>query len=159
MYTVIILLSIRKMKEVMGTMKISQDTNQLLQGKYRDLLLRMKEAKQAVTLDYLAAYENRVPAEVIYSFLNYLIATEDSASNRILLCNYLMYLNEFFDDIYIVVRYQILRPARTIQDRAKLYEWALFAFDGGNPDSPFSESDLIMMRDFLSQSKMDCADK
>ena len=121
-------------------------------------MLKMKEAKQAVTLEYLAAYENRVPPEVIYSFLNYLIATEDSASNRILLCTYLMYLNEFFDDIYIVVRYQILRPARTPQDRVELYEWALFAFDGGNPDSPFSESDLIMMRDSLSQSKMESAD-
>ena len=142
----------------MGTMKKSQDINQLLQGKYQDLLLRMKDAKQAVTLECLATYENRVPPEVIYSFLNYLIATEDSASNRILLCNYLMYLNEFFDDIYIVVRYQILRPARTPKDRAELYEWALFAFDGGNPDSPFSGSELIMMRDSLSQSKMESAD-
>lgn len=127
-------------------------TRQLQKGNYKYILEYLTEKGEDISLDWLANYENNVSPEILYCFLDYIIAIEDSAKNRILLCNYLMYMNEFFNNIYDVIRYHVLRPINSTNDQNELFEWALFIFDGDNPDSPFSKVELNGMKQSIAAS-------
>lgn len=125
----------------------------LLECRFSEILVLLKEHNQCLSLDWIANFKEDVPPEKIYSFLTYVLAQEDSANNRILLCHYLMFMNEFFDDIYTVVKYHVLRPAHTREEQQELYEWTLFNFDDGHPDSPFSDEELNQMKQWLNNDQ------
>ena len=125
----------------------------LSNGDYDSVVNLLLHAKQEPSLEWVASFEDCLSPEILFCFLNYLIAKEDSAENRILLCKFVMYINEFFDDIYVTVRYHVLRPLPSLSERKELFEWALFVFDDGNPDAPFSEKELKIMRNVVSSTE------
>lgn len=80
----------------------------------------------------------------IFNYLVFLLSKDPSATNVIFVCDYLIYMNPPFYDVYSVIG-MFLRYSLSIKKDEKLIEWILITFEG-NPDSPFSLQELENMK-------------
>ena len=77
-----------------------------------------------------------------YCFLLYITTKNDSAKLRILICEFLIYTDTFFDDIYPTVAFHLRSALLLHNDNIYVMHWILDTFYG-NPNSPFENKELI----------------
>lgn len=80
----------------------------------------------------------------IFNYLVYLVSVQPSTKNVIFVCEYLLYIDPIFYDIYSVIG-MFLRYKLSLGIDEALKKWILMIFEG-SPDSPFSIEELNEMK-------------
>ena len=82
----------------------------------------------------------------IFNYLVYLISVQPSTKNVVFVCEYLLYINPTFYDIYSVIG-MFLRYKLSFGIDKSLINWIFDIFEG-SPDSPFSIEELNEMKKY-----------
>lgn len=109
------------------------------QHEFSEAYLLLKECKYHYTLDNLDKDFGNVKSEDKYCFLIYLLSKDYNPNNVLLLCEFLMYTDTFFYDVYPVIRMFIEQAFLIFPNNNTLKEWVVSNFKN-HPDSPFDNT-------------------
>ena len=117
-------------------MKMKTITEQIANLNFLDAYNELCQNNYCFSFDNLTKDFPRLNSQQMYLFLMYAISQDEDVEKHLAICYYL-----YFMDPYIVG----VSPCNV----RVLKDWILGIYDG-NPDSPFSESELLAYKKILS---------
>ena len=116
-------------------------------GLYRELAAEHYD----YTLENFTRDFNKISSEKKFAYLHYLIANEETPELHLLVCDFLLYTDTFFFDIYPVVKWHLKRALEISPNSVEVLGWIIGIFANGNPDSPFSGEELRAYNERLNE--------
>lgn len=94
-----------------------------------------------ITLELICKKFEKTDNRSVVLFLIYIIATEQSEDNIILLFDYLMYIEPPCDDIHLMIKlFSKLQKEHSSEN--KVFRWIVDTYES-HPDSPFSNEEIV----------------
>ena len=115
---------------------------------YSRIYETLKQVEYGYTIDEFQRDFQKIESSNKFCYLVYLNSVECSVKNVLLLCEFLIYTDTFFHDIYPVVGYYLRHTVEKFPDNPQLLEWICLTFEG-NPDSPFTLEEIEVFRKHL----------
>lgn len=112
---------------------------------YNYVYTTLQEKKYQYTLDNLEKDFSSISSIEKYCYLIYLLSKDNSPSNTILICDFLIYTDTFFFDIYPVIRFFIQQSLGVYPFNKSILRWIVDTYDS-HPDSPFSEKEMNLYK-------------
>ena len=102
--------------------------------------------------DYMFSFENlsrdfsHIDALTMYSFLMFSISMNETVDKHLAVCHYLYFMNPYICGADMLIKWHLLQALNISPgNREVLLNW-VFGVYNGNPDSPFSSSELEHFR-------------
>lgn len=111
------------------------------EGCFQNVYKELDSANYEYTIDAFTRDFKNVSSEMKFAYLQYLIAKEETPDIHLLLCDFLMWTDTFFFDIYPVLKWHLNRALEISPPNIKVLQWITCTFNG-HPDSPFSDEEL-----------------
>lgn len=118
-------------------------------GCFQSVYEELDSAHYAYTLEAFTRDFESVGSEMKFAYLQYLIAKEETPDIHLLLCDFLMWTDTFFFDMYPVLNWHLRRALEISPNNVKVLQWITCNFSG-HPDSPFSEDEMAEYSEVLS---------
>lgn len=116
----------------------------LKKGNYNAVYCKLKENNYEYTLDNLKKDFSNIDSKDMFCYLIYLLSKDRSINHTLLICDFLMYTDTFFYDIYPVIKMIVqhtLSLSNLNSSSVELKRWVLDIF-WGNPDCPFNTLEM-----------------
>lgn len=121
----------------------------LNKGNYQEVYQELKSRKYCYSIDNFTRDFKKISSEKKFSFLHYVIANEESPALHILICEFLMYTDTFFYDIYSVIKWHLKRALEISPGNTSVLQWIICTFSDFS-GSPFSEDELSDYKKILN---------
>ena len=122
----------------------------LTNGEFQKLFDELMEKQYCYTIDKFSKDFSRAGSAMKFAYLQYVISRDEKIELHILVCEFLMFTDTFFFDIYPVIGWHLKRALEISPDNINVLQWITCTFNG-HPDSPFSEYDLKEFSNRLEQ--------
>lgn len=131
----------------MGTKMKYEVIKEMKLGNFSKVYHRLLQYNYSYTIDNFTTDFKQVSSSIKFCYLLYLIAKQESAYLHILICEFLMYTDTFFDDIYPIIYLHLKAALALEEDTIKTMSWIIDTFCD-HPESPF---DSVQMKDFATK--------
>ena len=118
-------------------------------GLFHELYLELKETNYSYSIVSFDKDFKGIDSALKFCFLLYLTCVDDSIRLRMLICDFLLYTDTFFDDIYAVIKTHL--SAALLMDKEQrivILHWIINNFYG-HPDSVYNDTE---MESFLKEA-------
>ena len=122
--------------------------NMMSEGYYNALYGKLEDINFQYDLEEFTKIFKRVSSEKKYAYLTYVIAKSETPDLHILICDFLLYTDLFFHDMYTVQKWHLKRALEISPNNKQVLQWITCTFND-NPSSPFSEEELIAYNNLL----------
>ena len=122
--------------------------NMMSEGYYNALYGKLEDINFQYDLEEFTKIFKRVSSEKKYAYITYVIAKSETPDLHILICDFLLYTDLFFHDMYTVQKWHLKRALEISPNNKQVLQWITCTFND-NPSSPFSEEELIAYNNLL----------
>lgn len=112
---------------------------------FKSLYELLEEENYKYTIDNFERNFKKYSSTDKFSYLIYLIARERNVENTLLICDFLMFTDTFFDDVHTVIYDFLCQGLQIFPDNTELLQWIVSIYEG-HPDSPFTLSELAEIK-------------
>lgn len=104
------------------------------------------------TFDNLLTHFPKIDVLKMYAFLLYAITQHEDEEKYITICNYLYFMEPSMWGANSLIKWHLIQALKIPTHSTKIEEWILGVYDG-NPDSPFDEEEIALIRQTLIQKR------
>ena len=108
---------------------------------YNAVYNTLKEKEYDYTIENLEKDFSKVNSMNKFCYLIYLLSRDYSVKNTLLVCDFLIYTDTFFYDIYSVIRMIVSHAVSLFPTEHALLEWIVLNYEN-HPDSPFTNEEI-----------------
>lgn len=125
------------------------ELNKLLsEGLYNQLYEKLNSLNFQYNIEEFTRTFNKVSSEKKYAYLMYVIARAETPELHILMCNFLLFTDTFFFDMYPVQRWHLKRALEISPNNKSVLGWIIDIFNL-HPDCPFTKEEMKQYRPAL----------
>lgn len=117
---------------------------------YHSIYEILKTKEYDYTIDNFEKDFAKISSSDKFCYLVYLLSKEFTVKNTLLLCDFLMYTDTFFYDIYPVIQMFVRRALDMFPNERTLLTWVISTYEA-HPDSPFEEAEMISFKERLNK--------
>lgn len=120
----------------------------LSDGYYNDVYNYLDTIKFSYSLEDFAKISNGISSEKKYAYLTYAISKKETVERHLLICEFLLFTDTFFYDVYVVLKWHLKRALEISPNNIKVLQWIVSTFNN-HPDSPFNKEELLEYNSIL----------
>ncbi len=131
-------------------MKMKTITEQIANLNFLDAYNELCQNNYCFSFDNLTKDFPRLNSQQMYLFLMYAISQDEDVEKHLAICYYLYFMDPYIVGADSLIRWHLMQALRVSPCNVRVLKDWIFGIYDGNPDSPFSESELLAYKKILS---------